>query len=89
MMGGRVFVPSMERNFTVVPYRQSNGERHDPESIAALKEWLNADAGYEFAIAAPSEFGCEIRGINMRFSLPETWLPPDNAPIHRFFLEDK
>ena len=89
MMGGRVFVPSMEQNFTVVPYRQADGKRHDPESVEALRAWLGSDAGYEFAFAAPSEFNCEIRGINMRFSLVETWLPPEGAPIHQFFLEEK
>lgn len=89
MMGSRVFVPSMEQNFTVVPYRLANGKRHDPESVEELKAWLNSDAGYEFAFAAPSEFNCEIRGINMRFGLPKTWLPPEDAPIHQFFLEDK
>jgi hypothetical protein len=71
--GASMMPPSAEFNYTVIPYRQK------PEYIASLLDWLFADAGFEWAIAAPEDFKRNIR-CSTAFSdgPPQTWVPANN-----------
>lgn len=74
--GGRVVAPTGEDNYTVVPYRRADGECQSDEALAAFLSWLEADAGYEWAIAAPGEFERrDLRQPNWWRKPPQTWIP--------------
>lgn len=79
---GRLIGPSGERNYTLVPYRREDGERHSESTIEALLDWLYEDRGFEWAIAAPGEFERrDLRLVNWFQSPPETIVPA--GPEHR------
>jgi hypothetical protein len=64
LFGGRLIAPTMESNYTVVPYQA----RHDV--IEKLLNWLYADAGFKWGIA--KDFHASIEGWNAWRPVPET-----------------
>lgn len=75
-LGGRVRVPTAERNYTIIPFHRDDGERHSAEALDALLAWLEAGAGYEWAIAAGREFGrSDLYAANALNEPPKTWTP--------------
>ena len=71
--GGRIIAPTVEQNYTVVPYRRRDGAPHSQGTIDTLMDWLFADKGLEWAIA--KDFDREIRGWNAYQMPPQTWIP--------------
>lgn len=64
-MGGSVFWPAAESNYTLVRYRQPDGSPHSEKALNAFFDWLYADKGFEFAIAGEGDFYKDIRHIEM------------------------
>jgi len=91
--GGRLIAPSMEANYTVVPYRRADGRQHKPDAIGAFFDWLFSDKGFEWAFAV--EFHKHIATVNWGNMHPETFVPGRFRPgereqqsdmIQQFFL---
>ena len=66
-------VSSMEDNYTVVPYRRTDGAFHSHEVLDTLYKWLLADKGFQWAVAV--EFHADIKQWNAWNRPPETWIP--------------
>ena len=78
-MGGRIIGPTFEDNYTIVPYRRSDGTEQKPEAINALLDWLLSDRGCEYTIAIAGEFErSDLLRVNWLQMPPETWTPGDN-----------
>jgi hypothetical protein len=92
-MGGLLFGPSWEDNYTMVPRRRADGQPHKPEALAALLDWLYADKGFEFAIADPESGEWQRKDlwmINLWNSRPRTFAPgiEESKAIFQKFLGD-
>lgn len=89
LLGGRVIGPTLERNYTVIPYRRPDGRPHSQEALAALFDWLWSDQGFEWAIAV--EWHKHIQEWNVFNAPPMTFVPGkrqiQDALIETFFLE--
>lgn len=69
-----LIAPAMEPNYTVVSYNQP------VERSTALLDWLFADTGFEWAIAAPEEFKLNIwQSTVCSPGIPNTWVPAENS----------
>lgn len=79
-MGGRLWGPSFENNYTLVRYRRAkDGKRHSDVALEALLDWLYADKGFEWAIA--KDFHRRIDLANLFNWPPETFVL--GGPEHR------
>lgn len=78
-LGGRLIAPTLERNYTVVPYHRDDGTRHNDEILESLMGWLIEGEGFEWAIAGPRDFNKEIRRWNAWESPPDTWIPGEKC----------
>lgn len=87
--GGRIVGPTLERNYTVVPYRRADGRPHRQEALSDLFDWLWTDKGFEWAIAV--DWHKQIEGWNVFNVPPETFVPGkrqiEAALKEQFFLE--
>ena len=72
--GMRVFGPTWEPNYTIVPWRRDDGALHSPENLKALIDWLQADKGFVWVIADPDYYNDSLDGNFFR-SLPHVWQP--------------
>lgn len=70
--GAAIAAPTGENNYTVIPYAQK------PEHAAMLLDWLYAEAGFEWAIAASENWHDSIREWNAYKQPPSTWVPASN-----------
>lgn len=90
-LAGRLTLPTGERNYTVVPYRRDDGERQPEAALDAFLAWLEADAGYEWAVAAEPDFNRRdlLEASNVLNHPPATWIPdmPQGAATLRRLLE--
>lgn len=80
-MGSIFSVPTLEPNFTLIPYRQKNGEPHLQSAIDELLQWLLEGKGYEWGVA--EDFNREFYSINMMERTSNTWAPPDSQKFHK------
>lgn len=64
LFGCRMIAPTMEHNYTVVPYRATS------RAVKELLDWLYANAGFRWGIA--KDFHAIIEGWNAWRPQPET-----------------
>ena len=74
--GMRVFGPTWEPNYTIVPWRRDDGALHSPENLKALIQWLESGKGYIWVIAGPENFNDRLDTPWGRH-LPEAFQPLD------------
>lgn len=72
--GLRMFGPSWEPNYTVVPWRRYDGQPHTPETLQALAGWLQSGKGFTWVVAAPENFHDRLDAHFFR-SRPHVWQP--------------
>ena len=72
----RVFGPTWEPNYTIVPWRRDDGALHSPENLKALIQWLESGKGYIWVIAGPENFNDRLDTPWGRH-LPEAFQPLD------------
>lgn len=70
--GGRIFAPTQEDNYTVIPWRRADGEQHTEAAMDALLDWLYTDKGFEVAVATREYF-------HNRLDLPNMWQSPPHV----------
>ena len=86
-----IAAPTGEDNYTLVPYRRSDGTSHRLENIEALMDWLYGDSGFEWSIAVPGEYERrDLLTANWFNRPPETWLPAEGyrTLLSGLFLEE-
>jgi hypothetical protein len=52
-MGGSLWGPSWEDNYTMIPRHRADGKPHAAATLGKLLNWLYGDKGFKFAIADP------------------------------------
>jgi len=65
----QAIAPTLEANYTVVPYRQS------PANTQRLMDWLLDGVGFEWAIASPQDWSQDILLGNAFQYPPKVWHP--------------
>lgn len=83
-LGARIVAPTMEDNYTLVRYRRRDGRPHRREAVQALLDWLYADRGFEWAVAAPEFFDDRLDLVNWWQAPPETFVPGSEAAAQQF-----
>lgn len=71
--GGRIIAPTMENNYTVIPYRRQDSKFHSLAVIQSLLDWLYKDKGFRWGIAV--NFHDNICEWNAWKESPETFVP--------------
>lgn len=72
--GLRIFGPSWEPNYTVIPWRRDDGQPHSPEILQSLADWLQSGKGFTWVVAAQENFYDRL-DANFFRSRPEVWQP--------------
>jgi hypothetical protein len=83
-MGSRLLAPTGEDNYTLVPWRSKDGRTHSQEAVRALLDWLYADKGFTWAVAAAPEFYERQDEWNAWKEPPRTWVPAQESHYPAF-----
>ena len=85
-MGGSLIFPTMESNYTYIPWRRPDGRKHSDKAVSALLEWLLSGSGYSWAIANKRHFYDPIdEGPNFASEPPDVWTPGELKKLQELF----
>jgi len=82
--GARIIAPTGEANYTLVRYHRENGRPHSEPALQALLDWLYADKGFEWSIAAPEHWRDRLDQPNWWQSPPRTFVPAEATEAMKF-----